>query len=66
MDKNGYGGRVGGSQFDNEVVDGLQTPVATPMAARHCKREDCGHKFRPRREDDEYCSRRCESAYYPF
>jgi len=67
MDKQGYGGRVGGTQFDENVVNGLMATdivYTNHHAPGICAREDCGKTFRPRREGERYCSKVCEFDTY--
>jgi hypothetical protein len=65
--KEGYGGREGGTQFDHEVIKGLlatEIGYTDHFAPGRCAREDCGKTFRPRREDNNFCSKACEFDCY--
>lgn len=66
MTRDGYGGRVGGTQFDEAVVNGLGATeiVYKDFAPGICAKDGCNKTYRPRREDDNYCSKVCEFDCY--
>ena len=64
MDISGTGGRVGGTQFDHYVINGLlatEIKYTDHFAPGICP---CGKTFRPRRETQEHCSKVCEFNTY--
>lgn len=52
MDSNGTGGRVGGTQFDDKVIDGITSIDWKPLIRHVTDCDICGKAFLPERYDE--------------